>query len=451
MEPQLSDEQQNPAERLRAAVEELYGLTPDLFAERAVREEVYDLAVTRYREDRFVSLGDLLTGGAAEVYDARFSRPGGVRGRGAFARAFAARFDPAETPNLARYVERGAGGELDVRDGARELFFYCPYCDDVPVEAVDSVTVAPVLDQPGPAAAGTLVTPSGSEAVSVDEAYAQQRYTLQITATQGGTGRTTNYYGEECYQYPTEIVCCYFDADGSVSECRTVYEVPQDPPPSGGGGGRSGKTDRWQDCDERARMFTGNIRLTETTDGFWSIADGGGTEVRMGQVGVERIVQAPNNRFAATGFSQQTGEFYVTRRRIRRRAELWWGTEIVNEWECEDGDRWFVIYDDDPVSERQVAPSFRPSTTIPVGGVPIEVGTTIGLGEVTIESEDTPFLVTTMSRDNYFDLNREEFRGCGTKSPTEEAPLNVFDDVEYTKFCLEGGQDDGYITLPDVY
>ena len=92
------------------------------------------------------------------------------------------------------------------------------------------------------------------------------------------------------------------------------------------------------------------------------------------------------------------------------------------------------------MSERQVAPSFRPSTTIPVSGVPIEVGTTIGLGEVTIESEDTPFLVTTMSRDNYFDLNREEFRGCGTKSPTEEAPLNVFDDVEYTKFCLGGGR-----------
>ena len=415
------------------AIAELAEVLEVVMLDDDVREEVYDVAMQPRYLDRYVALSDVLaerTDGAEEIRPARHG--------GAFREAFAGIFNATDYPALAEYVDRIGTAARSGGDG--ELFLYCPYCEEYNADELAGgfTVVANTFVEGADAGPGAELQPDGTyKTVTTNDAYAAATPTIIATGEPDGGAGAITFNGDTGYNTTIcdEVECCVYSIfeDGSLRE-ENCYPQGSTPPGSGGGGSGGGGGPRrgYEDCRGIDAVWTGVVLVTKQYDSWLGSVNTGGSEMRLGRVGSDRMVETEGGHIEAAGFSTHLRR-YVSRYQISREKKGSWNTQFNPDWPCNDAPQFFLYYEEDEANEETFGYAIKPKfkVEIPLIGE-TEIGQEIGY-EVTIRSDDDVIWSQTYERDVFFAGNRRS-TGCGTEDG-------------WARYAC----DNGWFTMPERY
>ncbi len=179
------------------------------------------------------------------------------------------------------------------------------------------------------------------------------------------------------------------------------------------------------------RVHIGEMKVKKQYDAFIGLHNSGASEMRV--IRVDGYLQTLNNGDivdAGDNIENLTSKSYK-RRWIRKKKWKGWYTFWDSNWESDNKEQQFVIYEEDNNVTQSL--SLTISTVFTVGGLPI---TASGDYTTTIPTEDDLIRTWRMDGETFFRTNTSD-QGCGFRNyPIYEGKdFPIYDcgtDVEYT-------------------
>lgn len=401
---------------LKEAIIDFQIIMEEIILNGSVSEELYLLGKTDFYTDHYIGLYDLLNPDTSDLYT-KAELPSNIAG------SFKAEFNIAlknhpEMVNLISYVKEIVNDESgNMRTGESgdkpELYLYCPYCSEISESDTGSPTIVPTTVEAADEAIGNKITENNEKVgVLVNDDYAAENLTYIVTT-----------------QNRVEPALDLID-DGSY----------------GGGGNPSPPTNpngiRWpssnddiraicEDADLIRRVFIGDVKVKRQFDPLIGFVNSGASEMRI--LRIDGYLKTLQNGDIFTDPVEELISRVHKRKEIRNKRFVGWNAIWDHNWECDNTEQAFVIYEDDNNIEIDLAGSLSTKFKLPFSDSLVNASASFS---TKIPSKDDLIRIWRMDGYTFFKTNLNN-QSCGKLKHWNfnQVYYPVYDcgtDVEYT-------------------
>ena len=413
----------------KEAIIDLHIILETILRNQDVSKELYYLGRTHYYSDYYMSLEDLLFPENSGLYEkANLTQDL----QGSFKTTFENELQKhPEMVNLKAYVSSLPTVDNNVmnttnNDDGTELYIYCPYCLDVPEEQTAEPSIVPTMVDAADEAIGNKLLEDGTTVgVMTNDDYASENLTYIVTTS------------DDVFTVP----CDNWDPDcggenpgggGSNPPSGGTYNGIQSPDDIVAGTNWPHHNDDYDIiCQEGLinRVFVGDMKVKKQYDPWIGFNNSGGSEMRV--MRIDGFLQTLENGDIVTDMAEAVITKFYKRKWINDKDWKSWNAHWDPNWECDNTEQMFVIYEEDNNVEKSFNVSL--TTVFTVAGIQT---TATGTYAATVPTEDDLIRTWRMDGETFFRTNLED-NACGLRSHPNYQFIDyaIYDcgtDVEYT-------------------
>ncbi len=384
-------------DRQKEAILDLQNIMQELLiSDTLITRELYELGKVDYYADYYIGLSDLLFPEKSGLYEVANLSP---RISGQFKMAFEEKLRQGNYINLKAYIKEISNpiqyvGKFPSGE-SRDIYIYCPYCLDNGEEQLTTPTIVPTTEDQANALPGNKIFEDGIiKGVVVNDDFAYDNLTFNITSN------------TLLDVYPiTPIDPIY---GGGSSPSRGIQDESDLVP----GVNYPSVYDNWSFiCNSKLLKVVnvGDMTLHKKQyDPYFGFINSGGSEMVVMRIdGYLQIAENGNvkadNKDIETSFEKK-----YKRRWIRKEIRKTWAALWDQNWECDNTEQLFVIYEEDNNATKEF--NSKITTKFKIFGQEVNAEATY---KTSVPTEDDIIRLWRINNNAFFRSNSSNL-GCDT-------------------------------------